>query len=49
MLKKALIAGGVLAASLAAAAEAATFHTSKTFTPKAGGTLKSRPPSRTSR
>jgi hypothetical protein len=40
MLKKALIAGTLLAASLAAAAEAATFHTSKTFTPKPGGTLK---------
>jgi DUF4097 and DUF4098 domain-containing protein YvlB len=40
MLKKALIAGTLLAASLSAAAEAATFHTSKTFAPKPGGTLK---------
>jgi hypothetical protein len=40
MLKKTLFAGVLLAASLAAAAEAATFHTSKTFAPKPGGTLK---------
>ncbi len=40
MLKRALIAGTLLAASLAATAEAATFHTSKTFAPKPGGALK---------